>query len=169
MRGGRILGRMAAVGPLAADRYVGSVGKGHVPDDLDQVPERRVALVLGTGKWAPSGRENLFYRRRLEAASELYHAGKVERLLLSGDNSRVGYDEPSDMMTDLVQLGVPPEHMVCDYAGFRTLDSVIRAGEVFGLDGFTVVSQAFHCQRAVVDVKLLHRAPKFLGDQVAVP
>jgi SanA protein len=135
--------------PLAADQYVASVADADIYDDLQQIPERRVALVLGTSKWAPSGRVNLFYRYRIEAALALYQAGKVERILVSGDNSRVGYDEPTQMRDDLVELGVPADHVFRDYAGFRTLDSVIRAKKVFGLDSFIIVSQRFHCLRAV--------------------
>jgi SanA protein len=134
---------------IAADRYVESVAAAEVYDQLADLPARRVGLVLGTGKWAPSGRVNLFYKRRLEAALTLYRVGKVERLLVSGDNSRPEYDEPTDMHDDLVALGVPSEHITLDYAGFRTYDSVIRAKEVFGLEGFVVVSQRFHCLRAV--------------------
>lgn len=135
--------------PLAADQYVASVSEAEIYDDLTQVPQRRVALVLGTTKWAPSGRINLFYKYRIEAALQLYLAGKVERILVSGDNSRPDYDEPTQMRDDLIELGVPADHVVRDYAGFRTLDSVLRAKKVFGLDSFVVVSQRFHCLRAV--------------------
>ncbi len=135
--------------PLAADQYVAAVSEADIYEDPALVPERRVALVLGTGKWAPSGRINLFYKYRIEAALTLYQTGKVERILVSGDNSRADYDEPTQMRDDLIQLGVPADHIIRDYAGFRTLDSVIRAKEVFGLDSFTVVSQRFHCLRAV--------------------
>jgi SanA protein len=134
---------------IAADRYVESVAADQVYNDLADLPGRRVGLILGTGKWAPSGRVNLFYQRRLEAALALYRKGKVERLLVSGDNSRPDYDEPTEMHDDLVALGVPSEHITLDYAGFRTYDSVIRAKQVFGLDSFVVVSQRFHCLRAV--------------------
>lgn len=135
--------------PLAADQYVAAVSEEDIYDDITLVPERRVALVLGTGKWAPSGRINLFYKYRIEAALALYKSGKVERILVSGDNSREDYDEPTQMRDDLIQLGVPADHITRDYAGFRTLDSIIRAKEVFGLDSYVVVSQRFHCLRAV--------------------
>ena len=135
--------------PFAADRYVASVAQAHVYQSVEEVPARRVALVLGTAKYAPSGNVNRFYARRLQAAVELYRTGVVTRILVSGDNSRPGYDEPTFMMEDLVALGIPEEHIARDFAGFRTLDSVIRAHEVFGLEGFIAVSQEFHCLRAV--------------------
>ncbi len=192
--------------PVAADQYVASVAAGGVYEEVANVPERRVALVLGTTKWAPSGRVNLFYQHRIEAALELYREGKVERILVSGDNSRLDNNEPTLMRDDLVTLGIPSNHIVLDYAGFRTLDSVIRAQKVFGLTAFVVVSQRFHCLRAVylakasgvdaigycakdvggstgvrirlrevfartmaiVDIEVLGREPKFLGDPEAI-
>ncbi|MEZ5978602.1 MAG: ElyC/SanA/YdcF family protein [Planctomycetota bacterium] len=121
---------------------------GRVYDDPAAVPHRRVALVLGTNP-LHEGRPNRFYRTRIEAAAELYRAGAVDGILVSGDNGTPDYNEPEQMRDDLVALGVPAEFVTCDYAGFRTLDSVVRAQEVFGLDAFTVVSQPFHAERAV--------------------
>lgn len=140
---------VATVPPIAADAYVSAVASLHVYRELDQVPPRRVALVLGTAKYAPNGNVNRFYARRIQAALDLYETGCVTRILVSGDNSRQEYDEPTHMMEDLVALGVPEEHIERDFAGLRTLDSVVRAKEVFQLEGFVVVSQEFHCLRAV--------------------
>lgn len=86
---------------------------------------------------------------RLDLAAELYHAGKVRAVLLSGDNSRIGYDEPTAMRDYLVTKGVPVQAMVLDYAGFDTWDSCVRAKQVFGANRVTVVTQAFHLPRAV--------------------
>jgi len=116
--------------------------------DVDEVPKRRVALILGTSKIA-FGRPNLFYEYRLDAAEALYARGKVDRFLVSGDNSRKEYNEPEDMKKDLVARGIPEEIIVCDFAGFSTLDSVVRAKEVFGQTEILVVSQDFHCRRAL--------------------
>ncbi|MCY3002817.1 MAG: YdcF family protein, partial [Planctomycetota bacterium] len=85
----------------------------------------------------------------MDAASELFHSGKVERLIVSGDNHTVEYDEPTAMKAALVERGVPEERIHCDYAGFRTLDSVVRAELVFGQRSFVIVSQRFHAERAV--------------------
>lgn len=117
-------------------------------DDIEQIPEYSTALVLGCSPNIGS-RRNLFFRFRMEQAAALYHSGKVEKLLLSGDNGRKGYNEPEAMRQALIAAGVPDSVIYCDYAGFSTLDSIIRAKEVFGLQKFIVVSQRFHCERAV--------------------
>jgi SanA protein len=86
---------------------------------------------------------------RIRAAAELYHAGKIDYILISGDNRYDYYNEPQMMQDDLIELGVPKEKIFLDYAGFRTLDSVVRAKKVFGLKSFTVISQRFHNERAL--------------------
>ncbi|WP_206171034.1 SanA/YdcF family protein [Phragmitibacter flavus] len=115
---------------------------------VDEVPARLVGLVLGT---APKVgiRDNLFFTTRMEAAAKLYHAGKVQYLIVSGDNARAGYNEPAEMKKALVKAGVPAERVYCDYAGFRTLDSVVRAKKVFGMEEFMVIAQRFHNERAL--------------------
>ena len=135
-----------ALAPLACDVWISLSTRVH--RDVHAVPSNAVALVLGTAR-LHDGRPNRFYTARLEAARDLYQAGAVRGILVSGDNGRPDYDEPGAMREDLVRLGVPAEHVTCDYAGFRTLDSVVRAKRVFGLDRVTVVSQPFHAERAV--------------------
>ena len=117
--------------------------------ELDSIPKRKVALLLGTGKTLKNGQPNLYFQYRVEAAAALFKAQKVDYILISGDNSRQGYDEPTDMKEALVAQGVPSQKIYLDYAGFRTLDSVVRAKEIFSLTQLTVVSQAFHDQRAI--------------------
>ncbi|MEV0386116.1 ElyC/SanA/YdcF family protein [Nonomuraea sp. NPDC050643] len=114
---------------------------------LGHVPETQAALVLGAGLY--SGRPTPMLARRLDIAAELYHAGKIRALLLSGDNSRKEYDEPTAMRDYLRAKGVPGEVMVLDYAGFDTWDSCVRARKVFGAERVTVVTQEFHLPRAV--------------------
>lgn len=133
---------------FAADRYVVSFSKDRLYTECDTVPHKRAALVLGCGKYV-QGRPNLYYRYRIDAAAELWEAGKIDAIVVSGDNCRKGYDEPTSMKADLIERGVPAEYITIDYAGFRTLDSVVRAGAVFGLEDYIVVSQRFHCQRAI--------------------
>lgn len=118
-------------------------------DELDYVPSQKTALVLGAAKSLRSGHPNLYFTYRIQAAKELYDAGKVSTFVLSGDNSRKSYNEPQDMHDALVELGVPDSIIYLDYAGFRTLDSVVRMKEIFGQDSFIVVSQKFHNERAV--------------------
>ncbi len=122
---------------------------GDVFTSLEQLPEQEVGLVLGTSRLARGKYKNPYFYNRIEAAVALYEAKKIKRIIVSGDNGRVEYNEPEDMRQELLKAGIPDEHITLDYAGFRTLDSVIRAKNVFGADNFTVISQEFHCIRAV--------------------
>lgn len=134
---------------LATERACHNAARNKVFRSTDSVPRRDVALVLGTGKLTQRGNLNLHFKQRMDAAAKLYHAGKVRHLLVSGDNHAAGYDEPGDMRNALVAAGVPMDAITCDYAGFRTLDSIVRAKIVFGLARCTVVSEEFHCPRAL--------------------
>jgi len=116
---------------------------------IDEVPFNDVGLVLGTAKTVKNGRLNLHFSQRIRAAAALYHAGKVRHLIVSGDNHIASYDEPTDMREALAAAGVPASAITCDYAGFRTLDSVLRAKSVFGQTKFTIITEDFHCPRAV--------------------
>jgi SanA protein len=107
-----------------------------------------VGLVLGSGKNGRNG-INLYFKYRMEAAAELYFQGKVKKLIVSGDNHIKTYDETTDMADYLIDLGVPDHDIIRDYAGFRTLDSVVRAKKVFNCKSLIIVSQKFHNQRAV--------------------
>ncbi len=117
--------------------------------DLEKLPQVPVAVVLGTTPTIASRWRNLYFDARIESAAKLYHAGKVRALIVSGDNGTYDYDEPAIMKEQLVALGVPAERIVCDCAGFRTLDSVVRAKQVFGQSRVIFVSQRFHNQRAI--------------------
>lgn len=123
--------------------------KSQLISDVNKLPQRKVALVLGASKLSKRGTANMYFTYRILAAYELYKTHKVQYLLLSGDNHIEDYDEPSDMREALIQLGVPDSCIVLDYAGFRTLDSVLRCKEVFGEDSIIIVSQEFHNQRAL--------------------
>ena len=138
----------SATFPLLCDRHVAAVAEGKCHTDLAEIDQRPVALLLGAARNF-NGRPNNFYTARIEAAAELFKAGKVRGIIASGDNSRKGYDEPTDMKTDLVAAGVPGEFITLDYAGFRTLDSVVRAKEIFGQENMVIVSQRFHAERAL--------------------
>jgi SanA protein len=142
-----ILGSIAAI--IVAHFYVQRVSTGKVYGDLASVPQARVGVVLGCAKTLRSGGGNMFFLFRVQAAAELFHAGKVEYLLVSGSNPTLDYDEATDMMTALIRLGVPAERIYRDYAGFRTFDSVVRAKKVFGLSKFIIISQEFHVKRAI--------------------
>jgi len=134
---------------LWADHTCSSVAAGRIFRDAKQIPANDVALVLGTSKLTRKGNPNLHFTQRINAAAELYRSGKVQHLLVSGDNHIASYDEPTDMLNALMASGVPTNAITCDYAGFRTLDSVVRANSVFGLKKFTIVTEEFHCPRAL--------------------
>ncbi|MBN8422671.1 MAG: YdcF family protein [Verrucomicrobia bacterium] len=134
---------------FGSEWWVAKRAEGRCFDEVNSLPEAPVAVVLGTSARLADGRANLFFLPRMEAAAALFKAGKVKALIVSGDNGTQGYDEPTDMKRALMQMGVPVEKIVCDYAGFRTLDSVVRAKEVFGQQHVIFVSQRFHNARAI--------------------
>jgi|GEM_PF-97159 len=121
--------------------------------EVADIPKRKVALVLGTSKYASQGKLNQHFINRVDAAAALYEAGKAEHLLVSGDNRTKHYNEPRDLRESLIERGVPGDRITCDFAGLRTLDSVIRAKEVFGQEQLTVVSDDFHVPRAIYIAK----------------
>lgn len=134
---------------LITEWRISAGSKDYIYDDLAQLPDSQVVLVLGTSKYLGNGQENLFYTFRMDAAKQLYDAGKARAFIVSGDNRAHNYNEPAMMRKSLVGLGIPTEMIYSDYAGFRTLDSVVRTNKVFGQDTFIIVSQKFHNQRAV--------------------
>ena len=117
--------------------------------EIKNIPKNKVGLILGTSKHLIDGRINLYYKYRLDAAVKLYKAGKVEYIVISGDNGSKNYDEPTDFKTDLIKYGIPENKIFLDYAGFRTLDSVVRAKEIFSQNSITIISQQFHNERAI--------------------
>lgn len=181
--------------------------KDKIFSSLDEIPANAVALVLGTNPQGPDGFNNPYFQYRINAAAELYHAGKVQHIIVSGDNSRKSYNEPAAMQEALEKKGIPRSAITLDYAGFRTLDSVVRCREIFQQTQFTVISQQFHNERAlfiakendldviaynatnpfrkeinktqireylarckaVLDIYLLNKQPKYLGEKIDLP
>ncbi len=133
---------------VACDLWVSRQTHQRLYSDIHHIPAKPLGLVLGTSKDAPHGM-NAFFYYRINAAAALYKAGKVQHLLLSGDSYQQAYNEPEDMRDALLKRGVPLQAMSLDYAGFRTLDSVVRAHKIFQHDDFIVISQAFHNARAL--------------------
>ena len=140
---------LAAGLTFVANRASKHAAAGRVFTSLETVPANDVGLVLGTSKLTLRGMPNLHFNQRIGAAAALYRAGKVRHLLVSGDNHIATYDEPTDMRNALVAAGVPIDAITCDYAGFRTLDSVVRSREIFNLQHCTIITEEFHCPRAV--------------------
>lgn len=123
--------------------------KPFIYSSVDKIPKKRAALVLGCSKYLKNSRLNYFYKYRIEAAVKLFKAGKVDAIVVSGDNGTKGYDEPTLMREDLVKAGIPSKYIQLDYAGFRTLDSIVRAETIFDLENYIIVSQRFHLERAI--------------------
>jgi len=126
---------------------IATIGKTY--RETASIPHNRVGLLLGTTRYQAPNKVNPFYAHRIQAAIALYQAGKIDFLLVSGDNATLYYNEPNTIKKDLVAGGVPAEKIFLDYAGFRTLDSMVRAKYVFGLEEVTVISQEFHNERAI--------------------
>ncbi|TRX58792.1 hypothetical protein FNH22_13025 [Fulvivirga sp. M361] len=119
-------------------------------DTTELTESKYTILLLGTNKFLSDGKsENVYFTNRITAVVELYKAGLISRILISGDNSKKDYNEPQDMMRSLVAQGVPAKLIKLDFAGFRTLDSIVRSKGLFGLKRLLVVSQGFHLQRAL--------------------
>jgi len=114
----------------------------------EKAPKAPVALVLGAGL-NRDGTPGVVLQDRVRTATELYFDGRVEKLLMSGDNVSEYYDEPGSMKEFALSLGVPEEDIILDFAGQRTYDSCFRARAIFGLDQLTIVTQAFHLPRAL--------------------
>ena len=135
------------------DYMVRSATSTYTYDSMKAIPKKDFGLLLGTSKrvkW--NNRKNLFFSRRVAAAINLFHAGKIKRILISGD----GYDkEPADMRKDLVAHGIPPNVIYLDPKGFRTYDSIINASKIFELKDFIIISQRFHNERAIYIAKCL--------------
>ena len=140
---------LVVLGLAAIDGMVSVSTAGAVADAVEEVQPKPVALLLGTSRRTIAGGPNRFYNARIEAAAKLFQSGKVKGILVSGDNATRWYNEPIAMRKDLIAAGVPAEFITLDYAGFRTLDSVVRAKEVFGQEHLIIVSQRFHAERAI--------------------
>jgi len=134
---------------ITARIMISRTSRGRTYSDVSLIPHRRVGVVLGCPKRVYGGWSNPFFENRIDAAAELYHLGKVDFLIVSGDHHVPGYDEPTDMKNALLEKAVPTDRIYLDYAGFRTLDSVVRAKEIFDQDNITIISQNFQNQRAI--------------------
>ncbi|WP_366664158.1 SanA/YdcF family protein [Vibrio pectenicida] len=137
------------------DRWVSYQTKDQVYSESEEIGKFDVAVVLGTSKYLGKIL-NDYYSNRINAAISLYRREKVENFLLSGDNAHRSYNEPWTMKRDLLKAEIPEEHIFLDYAGFRTLDSIVRAKEIFETDNFLIITQKFHCERALFIANFHH-------------
>lgn len=131
---------------LACNIWIISATQREVFSDIRSLPVNRDGLVLATGKRIEKGRVNQHFVRRVNAAAALYRAGKVQRLILSGDKA---HDEPMELKRALLARGIPESALVLDNFGLRTLDSVVRARDVFQCGNLTIISERFHDFRAL--------------------
>ncbi len=134
---------------IVCNYTINRAAEGKTYSTIESVPKNRVGLVLGTSKRRSNGQPNPYYTYRIDATIALFKAGKIDFVLVSGDNGTIYYNEPTTIKKDLVKGGIPENRIFLDYAGFRTLDSMVRAKAVFGLDQVTVISQKFHNERAI--------------------
>jgi SanA protein len=148
--------KIAVIGTFSVIAVVGALNAwilvdtfNYVYTDIDNVPFNSVGMVLGTSKMTRTGSANQHFTTRMDAAAELYHSGKIQHLILSGDNMTRYYDEPKAMKAELLLRGVPEYNMTLDTAGFRTFDSVVRLKQVFGVNSCTIISEKYHVHRAV--------------------
>ena len=123
---------------VACNAWLLTSARSRISGHSADIARRDVALVLGTSPRVGGG-ANPFFEGRMDAAAALWHEGKARHFLLSGDNSHRGYDEPTAMRAAMLSRGVPSEAITLDYAGFRTLDSLVRAREVFGQSRLIIV------------------------------
>lgn len=149
IKGGIVLVFLGATVVLICNWWVVYNTRNQTYFDIQKLPANDIGLVLGTSKFVRTGKENLFFRYRMEATARLWKEGKVKYLILSGNNDSEYYNEPVDMQRALIKLGVPASVMTLDYAGYRTFDSVVRCKDVFNQEKITVISQNFHNARAL--------------------
>lgn len=140
---------LCTISLIVCNRTIKKHTSAQIYSEVITIPQNNVGLLLGTSPKLKNGNNNLYFDYRILAAIELYKAGKIKYILISGDNRREDYNEPEEMKKALMQKGISEKSIYLDYAGFRTLDSVVRAKEVFGQNRLTIISQRFHNERAI--------------------
>ncbi|WP_445634915.1 vancomycin high temperature exclusion protein [Nostoc sp. DSM 114161] len=144
----RLLLLTATISPLALNYYVNAITSDRRYTQPQKIPTERVAIVFGAGIY-PDGTLSPMLSDRVSAAVELYKLGRVQKLLMTGDNSRDDYNEVQAMQNYAVQRGVPAQDITLDYAGFSTYESCYRAKDIFGIKQAVLITQKFHLPRAV--------------------
>jgi len=144
-----IIAILCVISILVCNRTIKKHTVSKLYTEVNTIPSNNVGLLLGTSPKLKNGNNNLYFDYRILATVELYKAGKIKYILISGDNRKEDYNEPEEMKKALIQKGIPEKFIYLDYAGFRTLDSVVRAKEVFVQNRLTIISQRFHNERAI--------------------
>ena len=129
------------------------IASGRIYDDVKDIPHNKYALLLATSPITPGGAHNFYFDNRIKATEELYKAGKVDYIIASGgdytNDHKFGCDEPAAIRDSLVARGIPEDRIILDYDGTRTLNSIIKAKQVYKLDSVTLISQKYHNERAI--------------------
>ncbi|MDM8568569.1 ElyC/SanA/YdcF family protein [Thiotrichales bacterium HSG1] len=150
LSGMSLLFTLLLIGIISSNLWIELQTQDRLYSDISKVPNKKIALLLGTVKYLRRGNINSYFKYRIDAAVQLYKAGKVKHILASGSNHTSYYNEPVDMQKALMARGVPAHAITLDYAGFRTLDSVIRCKKIFSQEtDIIIVSQKFHNKRAL--------------------
>ncbi len=144
---------VTVMGLVSIDIYISKHAEADLYNNIKKIPAKQAVLLLGTAKYIAKGKKNYFYIYRIRAAVQLFKSGKVKAIVVSGDNGTKYYDETTTMQKDLIKAGIPSRYITLDYAGFRTLDSVVRAEAIFDLKDYIIVSQKFHLERALFITK----------------
>jgi len=155
-RWGISVGALVAGFILVANIWVIKSTSSGIFSNYNEIPSNPVGLVLGTSSRRSDGSPNPFFHNRMQAAAQLYSLGKIGHIIVSGDNRSRFYNEPLEMKRALIKLGVPDSAITLDYAGLRTLDSVVRSKEIFGQDHITIITQPFHSYRALFISRYYH-------------
>jgi SanA protein len=134
---------------LALDIYISYQAQPYIYTDMKNVPPKKAAQLLGTNKYIAKGKKNYYYLYRIQAAVALWKAGKIKAIVVSGTNDSQYYNETRSMYKDLIKAGIPKRYISQDFAGFRTLDSIVRAEAIFDLKEYIIISQKFHLERAI--------------------
>lgn len=150
-----VLVMLVVAAVLGIEMWVNQQSKTYCYDRVEDCRSGDVALVLGCSKYFLSGEPNSYFYGRMQAAADLWKSGKVRGIIVSGDNRDKYYNEPLNMRVALEKLGVPTDKIVCDSAGLRTYDSVLRAKRIYGLKKVLIISQEDHVARAVTIAQAL--------------
>lgn len=141
-----------AVAIIACYAIISINATGKTYDSIKAIPYNRVGLLLGTSPITPQGEHNYYFDNRIQAAAELYHNGKISHIITSGgdySDRENGCNELTAMRDSLIALGVPDSLITLDYQGIRTINSIVKAKEVYELDSLTIISQKYHNERAI--------------------
>jgi len=133
--------------------YISNYSKNYLTDNINELPYNKVALLLGTSPVSIKGEKNLYFVKRMLAAKKLLEENKIDFIVVSGDNRTISYNEPKYMRNHLKSLGIASSSIISDYAGRRTLDSVLRIQKIFNQNNITIISQKYHNERAIFIAK----------------